>query len=155
MSSSKQAIDEELQRQALENQIKRLEQRVTDLKGSNKELRNAKINCEDETEKFVAYFHDEIRSRDEIIGDLKRKCKRLETESSNTFESTKAYYEAEIHALKEASESTLSESSEKLKGVLHELDILAEFKEKKLRVESRVRELEENLLDQERNITGC
>ena len=144
------SVDDELQRQALENQIKRLEQRISELKSKNKVLRDAKLNSEQETQKFVAYFQNEIESRDETIGELKRKCKKIETESSDTFASTKAYYESEIHTLKEASDRSLHETESKLNKALPELDVLAEFKENKVRVESRVEELEIELEEQER-----
>ena len=142
--------DEALQRQALENQIKRLEGRVRELKSNNKVLRDAKLNSEKETKDFVAYFQGEMENRDETIGELKRRCKKVETESHDSFASTKAYYESELLELKTKSKEENDALSHKLKDALHELNVLAEFKENKLRIEARVEKLESDLVEQER-----
>lgn len=145
MQQAEQLVASEFEKGSMEA----LRDRVEHLRAENELLKKQREKSEKDTHEFVAYFHQELEKKDDLIASLNDQLLKVELQSKRTLEDLKVGHESLVERMRQEQTTEVAKLRSSLKLARDELHQLTEFRELKLAVEQEVRELRSKIKEEE------
>lgn len=137
-----------ISRQLDQEKIDFLTNRINEILTNNNELRTSSSRNEKDTHDIVLYFQREMEMKDDIISRLNEELVKRETQLKFEVERMKKKFEDTISDLRDTTDFTIHDLTNRLDKALADLSAVAQYQEEKRSHENKLAALARALQDQ-------